>query len=46
MVTKFGSLRENKSLFAAWQAIHISGKLIISTPFFLLILLILLRLLQ
>jgi len=46
MVTKLGSLRENKSIFAAWQAIHISGKLLISTPLFLLVLLILLRLLQ
>jgi hypothetical protein len=45
MVTKFVSLWENKSVFAAWQAIHISIKLLISTPLFLLALLLLLRLL-
>lgn len=45
MVTKFISLRENKSVFAAWRAINLSLKLLISTPLFLLVLLILLRLL-
>ena len=46
MSTKFVLLRESKSFFAAWQAIHISVKLLVSTPLFLLVLLFLLRLLQ
>lgn len=46
MVTKFVARWENQSLFAAWQAVHISTKLLISTPLFLLALLVLLRLLR
>jgi hypothetical protein len=46
MGAKFAALRESKSVFAAWRMIHISVKLLISTPLFLLALLILLRLLR
>ncbi|MGH7450505.1 MAG: hypothetical protein ACRENG_04115 [bacterium] len=45
MGTKFVSVWEHKSVFAARQVIHISVKLLVSTPLFLLALLILLRLL-
>lgn len=46
MGKKIVSLRDAKSLFAAGQAVHIAIKLLISTPLFLLVLLVLLRLLR
>lgn len=46
MFLRFFSLKENKSVGVACEVIYISGKMLISTPLFLPVFLILLRLLR